>query len=273
MDITLLGTGSPLPDPNRAGPATLIEAGNTSMLVDAGRGVQMRMTAAGVLPPMLSGIFLTHLHSDHITGLNDLITAHWVLTPTAVPQRIWGPPGTRQVVDAILAMLAPDIRYRIAHHGDLTWEPNVDVTEVAGGDVTELGDLTVRVGATDHRPVEPTLAYRFEHEGKTVVVAGDTVPCAALDALCAGADALVQTAIRRDLLQNVPQPRIQDIIEYHSSVEQAAQTAAKAGVGKLILTHYVPPPAPGAEEQWISLAEKHFSGEVTVADDLAVVSV
>ena len=67
MRLTLLGTGSPLPDPNRAGPSTLVQAGDANLLVDTGRGVLMRLVGAGLLPPQLSAVLLTHLHSDHIT--------------------------------------------------------------------------------------------------------------------------------------------------------------------------------------------------------------
>ena len=80
MEIVLTGTGSPLPDANRAGPSTLLKAGENHVLVDAGRGVVMRMAAAGSLPMFLSGVLLTHLHSDHICDLNDVITTHWVMS-------------------------------------------------------------------------------------------------------------------------------------------------------------------------------------------------
>ena len=80
IDVTLLGTGSPLPDPNRAGPATLIQAGGEHYLVDAGRGVLMRLTAAGVPANQLTALLITHLHSDHITDLNDVITSQWIST-------------------------------------------------------------------------------------------------------------------------------------------------------------------------------------------------
>ena len=80
ITVTLLGTGSPMPDPNRAGPATLISAGDEHVLVDAGRGVLMRLAGAGVGPLQLSAVLLTHLHSDHITDLNDVITTRWIMS-------------------------------------------------------------------------------------------------------------------------------------------------------------------------------------------------
>ena len=80
MEIVLTGTGSPIPDANRAGPSTLVKAGDTHVLVDAGRGVVMRMAGAGSLPMLLSAVLVTHLHSDHICDLNDVITTHWVMS-------------------------------------------------------------------------------------------------------------------------------------------------------------------------------------------------
>ena len=120
----------------------------------------------------------------------------------------------------------------------------------------------------DHRPVEPTLGYRIEHEGTVAAIAGDTVPCPGLDELCAGADLYVQTVIRRDLVALVPSARLQDILDYHSSVEQAAQTAARAGVGTLVLTHYVPPLQRGQEDEWRAIAARHFDGPIVLGDDL-----
>jgi ribonuclease Z len=124
VTITVLGSGSPIPDANRAGAATFVQAGTTRLLVDAGRGVLMRLAGAGVLPIALDAVLLTHLHSDHITDLNDVITTRWIMSPVPSPLQIYGPRGTRGVVDGILAMLAPDITYRLAHHRDLTWEPS-----------------------------------------------------------------------------------------------------------------------------------------------------
>ena len=273
IDVTLLGTGSPIPDPNRAGPSTLVQAGEANLLVDAGRGVLMRLADAGLGPDRLSAVLVTHLHSDHLTDLNDVITSRWVLSMAPNPLPIVGPPGTAEVVDALLASLRRDITYRMDHHDDLTWEPEVQVTELTEGVAWESGGVVVTAAPTDHRPVEPSIAYRVERAGTSVVLAGDTVPCATLDELCAGADALVHTVLRADVLSAVPNARIQDILDYHSSVEQAAQTAARAGVGTLVLTHYVPAIPPGGEGEWRSLAEAHFPGRVEVGDDLLRVQV
>lgn len=273
MDITLLGTGSPIPDPNRAGPSTLVRAGEQLILCDAGRGVVMRLAGAAAVPPMLSAVLVTHLHSDHLTDLNDVITTRWIMSPVAAPITIYGPVGIDFVVSKMMEMLSLDVGYRIAHHEDLNEPPAVTVVEVAPGDAFTIGDVAVRVGATDHRPVEPTVAFRLEHDGVSVVLGGDGIPCAQLDALCAGATAYVQTVLREDIVKLVPMQRFTDILDYHSTVEQAAQTATKAGVKTLVLTHYVPSIAPGQEDEWRAIAAAHFSGDIVLGDDLTSVSI
>ncbi len=272
VSLTVLGTGSPIPSPDRAGSANLVRTASTTLLVDAGRAVVMRMAAAGVLPPMLDAVLITHLHSDHISDLNDVITTHWVMNPNPAPLVIVGPTGTREMLDGTLAMLAPDIRYRLSHHDDLNTGPNLEVTEVTGGEQIIFGDLTIAVEPTDHRPVEPTVGYRIAGETGVIAVAGDSVPCEGLDRLCAGADIYLQTVIRDDLVRLIPSSRLQDILDYHSSTTQAAQTAARNGVNTLVCTHYVPGRAPGDDEGWLAPMREHFSGTIVLADDLTTVA-
>src|SRR4029078_1634445 len=200
IEVVLLGTGNPLPDRDRAGAATLVRAGALTLLVDAGRGVCMRLVAAGVLPVLLDAVLLTHLHSRHLCHLNDVVTTQWVMSPVEKSLRIFGPPRTREVVAGMRTMLQPDVEYRIAHHADLTWEPATEVVEVEPGVVFDEGGVRVVAARTDHRPAEPTIGVPIEHAGKAVALAGDTVPCAGLDELCAGADVYVQTVLRDDLV-------------------------------------------------------------------------
>lgn len=275
IEVTLLGTGSPIPDPERAGPSTLVRASDQMFLIDCGRGVLQRLAAVGSGANQLSALLLTHLHSDHIADLGDVIITRWVSTfaPDAPPLQIIGPPGTADVVEATLRAFGHDIGYRIAHHADLNGPPQVEVHEHTDGVVWDRGGVRIRVAPTDHRPVTPTIAFRIEHSGASVVAAGDTVPCGSLDALADGAGALIHTVIRKDLIDLLPQQRIRDICGYHSSVQEAAATATRAGVGILILTHYVPAMAPGTEDQWRALAASVFDRQIELGDDLHRVQV
>ena len=249
MKVTTLGTGWPLPDAARAGASNLVEAGGQRFLVDTGRGVLMRLAAAGSGMGQVTAVFLTHLHSDHVNDFNDVVTTSWIGQFTPGVLKVIGPTGTQRFVDATLAMLEDDICWRLDHHADLTWRPEVEVTEVTDGVAFEADGVRVLAAPTEHKPV----------------------PCDGLDRLCAGADVYVQTVCRRSAVEAIPSPRLQDILDYHSDLVQVGQTAARGGVGTVVLTHLIPPPAPGTEAEWAAEVAEHFAGTIVVADDLTVV--
>ncbi len=271
MKVIVLGSGSPLPDAMRAGPSTLIRTAAGDLLFDCGRGVLMRAAGAGSGATAFRALFLTHLHSDHITDLNDIFTMRWAMSFTPNPLTVFGPGGTSRLLRDTEAMLEPDIGYRLAHHGDLGWRPSAVVTEVERGVIFEEAGVQVTAAPTQHAPVRPTVGFRVDEGDRSVVVAGDTVPCSGLDDLCRGADVLVHTVVRRDLIEQLGVPRLLDILDYHSCIADVARTAARNGVATLVLTHLVPAPAPGTEQQWIDQAAEHFDGEVILAADLTTV--
>lgn len=273
MDIVLTGTGSPLPDANRAGPSTLVRADDTHILVDAGRGVVMRMAGAGSDPARLAGVLITHLHSDHICALNDVVTTHWVRTREETVLQIYGPIGTARMVERMLAMLEDDIGYRVDHHDPLNDGPQVQVTELEPGDAFAISDVRITTAATMHAPVRPTIGFRLEHHGASAALVGDTLPCDGVDELAAGADVYVQTVLRKDIVEMLPGEMAQDILEYHSGVVEAAQTAARVGAKRLALTHMVPSPTPEQYPEWVARAAEHFDGEVIIGDDLTTISI
>jgi ribonuclease Z len=213
MQVVTLGTGSPLPDPERAGPATLVRTSAGDLLFDCGRGVLMRAAGAGSSAGALRALFLTHLHSDHVTDLNDIFTMRWATSFSPNPLPVYGPVGTAGLLRATETMLEPDIGYRLAHHADLTWRPAAEVAEVGSGQVFAEGVVTVTAGPTDHAPVRPTVGYRVDDGGRSVVIAGDTVPCEGLDRLADGADVLVHTVVRRDLIEAFGLPRLLDVLD------------------------------------------------------------
>jgi ribonuclease Z len=218
-------------------------------------------------------VFLTHLHSDHITDLNDIFTMRWAMSFVPNPLVVFGPVGTAALLQATEAMLEPDIGYRMTHHDDLNWRPSSAVTEVDRGVVFDHDSVRVTAALTNHAPVAPTVGFRIDEGRRSVVIAGDTVPCTGLDELCAAADVLVQTVVRPDLIEQIGVPRLRDVLDYHSSVTDAAKTAARNGVRTLVLNHLVPSPVQGTEQEWLNLAIAHFDGEVILASDLLTLDV
>ena len=273
MEAIILGSGSPLPHPERAGPSILIRSGSLNFLFDCGRGVLIRAAAVPLLPVSLNAVFLTHLHSDHISDFSDVVITRWVMSPLPNPLPVFGPPGTKNFIEATLEAFKADIGFRLAHHKDLQAGPEVITEEVKGGIVLEKEGIKIIAAPTNHRPVHPSFGFRIEAEGKSVVIASDTVPCEGLDRLCLGAEVLIQTVVRKSLVEVVPSPRFQDILDYHSTTEDAGRTAARGGVKILVLTHCVPAPAPETEQDWIAEVNKHFSGKILVAYDLLRIAV
>ncbi|HEY6213493.1 MAG TPA: MBL fold metallo-hydrolase, partial [Vicinamibacterales bacterium] len=109
LEVILLGTGFPRPDPARASAANAIVAGDKWFVVDAGRGATMRIAATDLKYANLKAVFLTHLHSDHIAGLPDLFDTSWQFGRKTVPLELYGPPGTKRLADAMLQFFAEDI--------------------------------------------------------------------------------------------------------------------------------------------------------------------
>ena len=158
-------------------------------------------------------------------------------------------------------------------HKFLDHGPQLEVTDLEPGDSFSINDVQVTTAATEHSPVKPTIGFRLEHEGAVAALVGDTLPCDGVDELAANADAYVQTVLHRGILEPIPMEGIQDILGYHSGVVQAAETAARVGVKRLVLTHMVPAPQPEQYPEWVARAAEHFDGEVVIGDDLTSITI
>jgi len=266
MQVILLGTGFPRPDPDRAGPSTAIVVNGKVFLVDAGRGVVMRLAATEFPLKAIRAVFLTHLHSDHTSGLPDLFTSTWIFGRTG-PLELYGPKGTPDAARGLEKFFAEDIHIR----RDLTeMHPaagaKINVHIVKEGAVYQDSDLRVIAFRVDHRPVEHAFGYKFEAGGKTIVISGDTRPNESLVRHARGADILVLEAYLPEHFDRVDTPEVAARLKrYHTSAEEAGQIAQQAGVKLLVLTHLVPA---NADQTFLERAGKHFSGKIVVARDL-----
>jgi ribonuclease Z len=274
----LLGTGFPRPDPERAGPCTAIIVGEKLFLVDAGRGVMQRIAGAGLKPANIQAVFLTHLHSDHIDGLPDVFHSSWQFGRNT-PFQLYGPDGTKDIVDGIMKFYAADIHIR----RDLTEKlppagATVDVHILKEGVVYQDDDLRVTAFLVDHFPVVPAFGFRFDlSSGGSIVVSGDTHPNDNLVRFAKGADVLIHEAYlpQSNAPTNVQSAAPTDtaadgawFVRYHSTAAEAGDDAARAGVKILVLTHLIPHRPVDSDSIFRDEAAKSFHGKIIVGHDL-----
>lgn len=270
MDLILLGVGSPPPDPGTSGQADGIVVGGRLYLVDAGRNVSRQITAVGFPVKEVDHLFFTHFHSDHFTGFADFYISRWLFGGGAkVPLNVYGPEPVKKIVERMLHYYEYDIEIR-AEEGKSRDGLDIEVKVLAPGDALEVEGIRVRVEkGTHHGNVEDILSYRFEADGRVIVIAGDGRPSGKLVPFARGANLLVMHPCLPDqiieLLGQTPQ-MAKIISGHHATTEEIGRTAAEAGVGKVVLSHLTPPMSN------MALAcrgvSRYFNGEVIGGEDL-----
>ena len=286
LHIGLCGTGSPLPNPDRAGPCNVVIAGEQIFVVDIGEGGARNLNLMGIPLGQLDGLLLTHFHSDHIDGMGPLMLFHWTQGTATAPLPVYGPQGVGTVVDGFNQAYLLDHGYRIAHHGET-------IVPAAGGGaaampfsigsgpvvVLEKDDLKITAFPVDHTPVSPAIGYRFDYKGRSIVISGDTAKSASLELASKGAELLVHEALAPNLVDNMTTALneagqtntaqiTRDILDYHASPEEAAESAQIAGVKQLVLSHLVPPiPNAFFYPAFLGDAGEKFDGKITVGED------
>ena len=285
----LAGTGSPMPDPLRAGPCTVVRAGGHLYLVDAGQGSARNVARMFFQFGKVEAVLLTHFHSDHIADLGEVMMQRWTGGSNTKPLDVIGPAGVETVVEGFNLAYSLDNGYRVAHHGAATCPPSgaggvarpftLSAEEDASVVVLDDGALKVTAFKVNHAPVSPAVGYRFDYKGRSLVISGDTVPCNSLRKHAQGADVLLNEGLQPSMVKIIhdqaglsPSPSLakmmEDIPGYHSSPEEAAKLAAEAGVKQLIFYHITPPiSSPLLNSMWLGDAAKYFKGPVTIGED------
>ncbi len=277
--LVMLGTGNPNADPDRSGPAVAVVRNGKSYLIDAGPGVVRRAAAAARtfdIPALtarnLRVLFLTHLHSDHTIGLVDVILTSWVLERD-VPLELYGPPGTKAMVDHLLAAYNEDIRNRLDG-----LEPanengyKVNVHEIRGpGLLLDDGNVRVTAFAVPHGDWAVSYGYRFDSADRSIVISGDTRASDAVVTACNGCDLLVHEVISADGLRT----RTPEWQRYHgrahTSTEELAPLANRASPKLLLLYHQLYSGIPDGDAGLIAeLTRAGLTRPVVAARDLTI---
>jgi len=287
LHVGLAGTGSPLPDRKRKGVCTFVMAGKHLFIIDSGPGSTLNLELMRVPLDNIQAVLLTHVHSDHIGGLGELMLKAWTGGARTEPLKIIGPEGVDSVVQGFNQAYSVDAGFRFAHHG-----PTVANLEGAGGTpetievldetkgtvVFQTGDLKVTAFLVDHRPVKPAFGYRFDYKGRSVVISGDTLPSESLRRQAEGVDLLLHDALQPEMLRIISQASITrskviakvttDILTYHTFPEEAARIARDANVRHLVLFHIIPPtPMAFFNSAFLGNSRDYYDGPITVGVD------
>lgn len=272
--VTLLGTGAPPPVLHRFGPSTLVEAGGRKFVFDAGRGALQRLAQLKVRWQDIDGVFITHLHSDHVVGFPDLWLTGWLAGPGRDrPLRVWGPDGTKKMLSHLEQAFEFDIRMRIEDDKASPKGVVMVAVDIGEGVVFDEGGVKVTAFEVDHKPVKPAFGYRIDYRGRSVVLSGDTRVSENLIRHAQGVDLLVHEVVSPETFQRagVRPERAKTVIEHHVTPEQAGEVFAKTRPRLAVYSHIVQPIA--TEQDLIPPTRKTYSGSVEVGEDLMVIEV
>ena len=282
IKVTLLGTGTPNPHPERFGPSTFVEAGTQKLLFDVGRGATIRLNQLGVPLREVSAVFITHFHSDHLAGLADFWLTGW-LPPNygrrRVPLRIFGPAGLSGITAGMEQTYAADVNIRVKDERLLRSAAKFDVTEfTANGVIYEKDGVVVTAFEVNHGElIKPAYGYRIDHAERSVVISGDTRFDENLIETARGVDLLVHEVVAIPKKLSDINPAMRRIEAHHTTAEEAGTVFSQVRPKLAVLTHYVLPAGPGippiTKAEVVARVRSAYAGPLVAGRDLMTIEV
>jgi ribonuclease Z len=271
--VTLLGTGSPAPVMNRFGPSILVEVGGQKFLFDAGRGALQRLAQLKLNWRDVHGVFLTHLHSDHVVGFPDLWLTGWLTSARDVPLYVWGPRGTKKMMSHLEQAYEYDIGIRISDDRAPPAGAVILASDIAEGFVYEADGVKITAFEVDHAPVEPAFGYRIDSAGRSVVLSGDTRFSENLIRHAEGVDLLVHEVVAPETFRRagVAPELASSIAAHHTTAERAGEVFSRTKPKLAVYSHIVRPTA--TEQDLIPATRKTYAGPLELGEDLMVIVV
>ena len=270
IKVTLLGTGSPRPSVERSGPAVLVEASGKKLLFDAGRGVVQRLQQLDVRSSEIQHLFLTHLHSDHISAVDDVWLTGWIYQrPKAL--KIYGPKGTDSFIDHLVKSYSFDVNLRNEYAGLDLVSGEINSIEINPGVIYSENELKITAFLVNHKPVDPAYGYRIDFGERSVVISGDTSFSQSLIDHSKEVDLLVHEimAVKPKILDR--NPRLQKIESYHTDPDQLAKVLNETKPRVAVTTHII---LVGVTEQHVlDRIQTQYDGELHMGKDLMSIEV
>ena len=267
--VVMLGTGTPRPLPDVWGPATAVVVGGRVFLVDAGVGVERRLAAAGLPTGGVTAAFITHLHSDHVLGLADLIFTSWVMGRTR-PFPVYGPHGLARMTQHLYEAFSEDIRIRtegLEHEAPGGYR--VEVREIGPSVVYDRGGVRVTAFLVNHGEWREAYGYRFDSHGRSIVLSGDTRPSEELVRMATGVDVLIHEVQPSDSTRHPGNRSATEwatyVRAYHTTALQLGELAARARPKLLVVYHNG---RRGPADRILADIRQAYSGPVAIAADL-----
>jgi ribonuclease Z len=274
--VTLLGTGTPIPLPDRFGPSTLVEAGGRRMLFDAGRGVPIRLNQLKTRLGDVDAVFLTHYHSDHINGLPDVWMTSYIpvaFGERAKPMRLWGPTGAARLASNLMITFSDDIRIRMADEHVPNDAARIEAHEFyTDGVVFDEGGVKVTAFEVNHGDlIKPAYGYRVDYAGRSVLISGDTKYNENVIMHGKGVDLLIhEVCAVPDALKS--RPNIQAVINHHTSPEECGKIFFLTKPRLAAYTHLVllsaPEIPPLSTQDVEKLTRQTYDGPLAIGEDL-----